>query len=96
MFRKNMARFKPAPSEKIYEVEQSSYYDADGVLRPSSKLVDTSVPNLPNPEDYTLEKLLAAGVSLNVVNCELLTSLPSDDKIGEVVDNIVSSDNKEE
>nr|DAH88967.1 MAG TPA: hypothetical protein [Microviridae sp.] len=94
MFRKNMARFNPAPSEKIYEVEQSSYYDEDGVLRPSSKLVDTSSPNLPNPDDYTLEKLLAAGVSLNVVNCELLTSVPSDNKIGEVVDNIVSSDNK--
>lgn len=94
MFRKNMARFKPAPSEKIYEVEQSSFYDDDGVLRPSSKLVDTSDPSLPNPEDYTLEKLLAAGVSLNVVNCELLTFAPSDSMVGEVVDNIVSSDNK--
>lgn len=89
-----MARFKPAPSEKIYEVEQSSYFDEDGVLRPSSKLVDTSAPSLPSLEDYTLEKLLAAGVSLNVVNCELLTSTPSEDSVNKVVDNIVSSDNK--
>lgn len=96
MFRKNMARFKPAPSEKIYEVEQGSYYDEDGVLRPSSKVVDTSDPSLPSPEDYTLEKLLAAGVPLNVVNCELLTSAPSDESVGKVVDNIVSSDNKDE
>lgn len=96
MFRKNMARFKPAPSQKIYEVEQSSYYDKDGVLRPSSKMFDTSNPVLPSSEDYTLEKLLASGVSLNVVNCELLTSTPSDDSVNKVVDNIVSSDNKEE
>ena len=95
MFRKNMARFKPAPSEKIYEVEQSSCYDKDGVLRPSSKLVDACDPILPSPDDYTLEKLLAAGVSLNVVNCELLTSTPSNDSVSKVVDNIVSSDNND-
>lgn len=100
MFRKNLPKYVDVPRETIYDVSMSQSYDKDGVLRPSLKVVDASLPTLPTTQEYTLEKLLAAGVSLSVIDCSnLVASTLSDSQINDLVDKAtasVSSDNNNE
>lgn len=97
MFRKNLPKYFSVPRSTIYDVSMSQSYDKDGVLRPSQKVVDASEPTLPTTQEYSLEKLLAAGVPLSVVDCSnLLASAPSESQINDLVDKAtasVSSDN---
>lgn len=97
MFRKNLPKYVGVPRETIYDVSMSQSYDKDGVLRPSQKVVDASEPTLPTTQEYTLEKLLAAGVPLSVVDCSnLLAFVPTESQINDLVDKAtasVSSDN---
>lgn len=100
MFRKNLPKYFGVPREPIYDVSMSQSYDKDGVLRPSLKVVDASVPLLPTTQEYTLEKLLAAGVSLSAIDCtNLVASIPTESQINDLVDKataIVSPDNNNE
>nr|DAH89808.1 MAG TPA: hypothetical protein [Microviridae sp.] len=100
MFRKNFPKYVDVPRETIYDVSMSQSYDKDGVLRPSQKVVDASLPTLPTTQEYTLEKLLAAGVPLSVVDCSnLVASSPTESQINDLVDKAtasVSSDNNNE
>lgn len=99
MFRKNLPKYYGVPRDTIYDVSMSQCYDKEGVLRPSLKVVDASMPTLPTTQEYTLEKLLAAGVPLSVIDCSnLVASIPTESQINDLVDKAtanVSLDNKD-
>ena len=91
MFRKNLPKHLFSPRQKVLDVEFSQKYDKDGVLRPSQKVVDASDPLLPSTQDYTLEKLLAAGVNLSVVDCtNLVPTVPSDSQVEALVSQVTA------
>lgn len=99
MFRKNLPRYFGVPRDTIYDVSMSQCYDKEGVLRPSLKVVDASMPTLPTTQEYTLEKLLAAGVPLSVIDCSnLVASTPTESQINDLVDKATANvlpDNKD-
>ena len=91
MFRKNLPKHLFSPRQQVLDVELSQKYDKDGVLRPSQKVVDASDPLLPSTQDYTLEKLLAAGVNLSVVDCtNLVPTVPSDEQVEALVSQVTA------
>lgn len=99
MFRKNLPKHLFSPRQQVLDVEFSQKYDKDGVLRPSQKVVDAADPLLPSTKDYTLEKLLAAGVNLSVVDCSnLVPTVPTEAQVDALVSKVtadVSSSNNE-
>lgn len=51
--------------------------------------------DIPNPEDYTLSKLMAAGVPLNQVSANILDSAPTESEVNSFLDSLPSEANED-
>lgn len=82
----------PVPYRVVEQVEVNSV-DENGVTHSSIVLQDNSVSasSIPAPSDYRLEDLIAAGVPLQPVNCQLLSSL-DDVTASAIVNRVINSD----
>lgn len=95
-FRRNMLR--PVVPQPVNDVVQVSNVDDNGVelvtfvSRPNSETAKT----LPSCADYKLEELLKANVPLQPVAANVLDSVPSSEKIEDIITNIEKLDNSNE
>lgn len=93
----NMFRHRPlhrsvVPYKVLEQVEKINV-DENGVSHSSfvSQDVCVSGDTVPRPSDYRLEDLLAAGVALQPVNCQLLDSPLSADVAASQIDKFIDS-----
>lgn len=78
----------------VKDVVQRLNSDASGVQRVSFVSVDNAdvCSKIPSPEDYSLENLLRAGVSLKTENASILDGeVPSEEQISKIVDSLPGS-----
>lgn len=86
-FRKNKV-FQP-PIQSVLTLMEKSSVRSDGLQSVSIVRVNAcDIDVVPPYTDYTLEKLLAAGVPLNSVNSTVLDSEPTPDQAAAIVDSL--------
>lgn len=86
-FRKNKV-FVP-PIQKVFTLMEKSTVRPDGLTSVSVVRVNASdIDVVPPYTDYTLEKLLAAGVPLNSVNSTVLDSEPTTEQATAIVESL--------
>lgn len=86
-FRKNKV-FEP-PVSSVSSLMEKTTVRSDGlqsvsIVRVNSRDIDV----VPSPSEYSLEKLLAAGVPLNSVNPTVLDSEPTSEQVSHIVDSL--------
>ena len=91
-------KFKPVIENTGPVMESSRYIVNDDSSLSLVSVVDDNNNNpMPEPEEYTLDKLINAGVPLDTVKSNLLSSdAVFNSLIDEVVDNNDNSDNSDE
>lgn len=92
MFRHRPLHRSVVPYKVLEKVEKINV-DENGVSHSSFVLQDVCVSGdtVPRPSDYRLEDLLAAGVALQPVNCQLLDSPLSADVAASQIDKFIDS-----
>lgn len=92
MFRHRLLHRSVVPYKVLEQVEKINV-DENGVSHSSfvSQDVSVSADTVPCPSDYRLEDLLAAGVPLQPVNCQLLDSPLSPDAAAFQIDKFIDS-----
>lgn len=86
-FRKNKV-FQP-PVSCVSSLMEKTTVRSDGLQSVSIVRVNArNIDVVPSPFDYSLEKLLAAGVPLNSVNPTILDSEPTSEQVLQIVDSL--------
>lgn len=86
-FRKNKV-FQP-PISDVSSLMEKTTVRSDGLQSVSIVRVNARDINVvPSPFEYSLEKLLAAGVPLNSVNSTVLDSEPTSEQVEHIVDSL--------
>ena len=101
--RKSYPRAAQCPIGSIIEPRDVTFIDENGIQRRHIEYVDlaTVESNIPRPSDYTLEKLLKAGVPLKEVPVSGLLDNSSKleqsavDRVLHVIDGMLSKESKE-
>jgi hypothetical protein len=91
--------FKPLKANviphKIYVSQVVETPQEDGSIKVTQKLVDASSFCLPSPDQYQLKNLQAAGIPITTISPTILHSVPSLERVSNLVNSIVESKNNE-
>ncbi len=91
--------FKPIKANviphKIYVSQVVETPQEDGSIKVTQKLVDASSFCLPSPDQYQLKNLQAAGIPVTTISPTILDSVPSLERVSNLVNSIVESKNNE-
>ena len=91
--------FKPIKANviphKIYVSQVVETPQEDGSIKVTQKLVDASSFCLPSPDQYQLKNLQAAGIPVTTISPTILDSVPSLERVSNLVTSIVESKNNE-
>lgn len=86
-FRKTKV-FQP-PLSSVTSLVEKTTVRPDGLVSVSVVRVNAcEIQEVPSPYEYSLEKLLAAGVPLNSVNPTVLDSEPSSEQAAQIVESL--------
>jgi hypothetical protein len=91
--------FKPLKANviphKIYVSQVVETPQEDGSIKVTQKLVDASSFCLPSPDQFQLKNLQAAGIPITTISPTILHSVPSLERVSNLVNSIVESKNNE-
>lgn len=91
--------FKPIKANviphKIYVSQVVETPQEDGSIKVTQKLVDATSFCLPSPDQYQLKNLQAAGIPITTISPTILNSVPSLERVSNLVNSIVESKNNE-